>query len=409
MNHHTDISRPRASDVHVIGGGLGGLAAAALVARTGRSVTVHEGRRGLGGQAATDDHHGYRFNRGPHAFYADGDGARVLRSLGISPSGRSPATKDARMVDAERFGVMPGGPFSLLRSPLLGARDKLSLARVLGGIGRLDPSAVASLTVDEWVDGVTDRPRVRRMLHAVIRLATYVNAPGVMSAQVALMQVQLALDGGVLYLDGGWEQLTTALASVPGVEVAEGERITELPDAPCVIVATGGPRAATALTGAEFDVGPPAEVSVLDVGLSRPPQHDFVLGVDPPLYLSNHGFPSGMTPTDRWSVSVAEYLGSTVEPDRDRLRSFLTYAGIVDDAIETERHLHRMPAVTAIATAAAGGLSGRPTGVLGDRPGVFVVGDWVGPRGHLLDAVLASAQDAALAAVAHLDRRLVAR
>ncbi len=409
MNHRIGIPGPSHSDVHVIGGGLGGLTAAALVARAGRSVTVHEGRRGLGGQAATDDHDGYRFNRGPHALYVDGEAARVLRSLGITPSGRSPATRGAQMVDAERIGVAPGGPISLLRSPLLGARDKLSLARVLSGVDRLVPSSVASLTVDEWVDGVTDRPRVRRILHTVIRLATYANVPGVMSAQVALVQVRLALGGGVLYLDRGWQQLTTALASRQGVEVVNDERITELPDAACVIVAIGGPHAATALTGAEFDVGPPAEVSVLDVGLNRPPRHDFVLGVDPPMYLSDHGFPSGMTPTDRWSVSVAEYLAPTTRPDRERLRSFLTHAGIAADTIETERYLHRMPAVTAIATAAGGGLSGRPTGVVADLPGVFVVGDWVGPRGHLLDAVLASAQDAALAAVAHLERRPVAR
>ena len=52
------------ADVHVIGGGLGGLAAAALVARSGRSVVVHEQLGSLGGRAVSDDVNGFRFNRG---------------------------------------------------------------------------------------------------------------------------------------------------------------------------------------------------------------------------------------------------------------------------------------------------------------------------------------------------------
>ncbi len=404
MTHHIDrIHRPR-SDVHVIGGGLGGLAAAALVARAGLSVTVHESRNRLGGQAATDSHDGYLFNRGPHAFYVDGDGARVLRAIGICAAGRAPVTTGMRMVAADRVGVAPSGPGSLLRSRLLGPRDKLALAHVLGRLDRVDPRSVATIAVDEWVDGATDRPRVRQILHAVIRLATYSNAPAVLSAEVALMQVQLALGGGVLYLDGGWEQLVRGLAAVPGLDVVRSDRLTELPDAATVIVAVGGPRATAAMTGADFEVGPAAEVSVLDVGLTRAPRHDFVLGIDPPMYLSNHGIPSAMTPTNRSSVTVAEYLTPTASPDRGRLRDFLDHAGIEPETIETERYLHRMPAVTAIATAAAGGLGGRPSGTVAARPGVFVVGDWVGPRGHLLDAVLASAEDAARRAVAHLDR-----
>ncbi len=64
-----------------------------------------------------------------------------------------------------------------------------------------------------------------------------------------------------------------------------------------------------------------------------------------------------------------------------------------------------MTTVSAIATAASGGLAGRPPVAVPDRDGVFVVGDWVGPTGHLADAVLASARTAADAAIAHLSTR----
>ena len=68
-----------------------------------------------------------------------------------------------------------------------------------------------------------------------------------------------------------------------------------------------------------------------------------------------------------------------------------------------------MTTVTAIATAERGGLAGRADVTVADRPGVFVVGDWVGRRGHLTDAVLASAEEAATAAIRHVERRPVGR
>ena len=405
MTHQHDSSSRPPSDVHVIGGGLGGLAAAALVARAGRTVTVHEGRKRLGGRGTTDSKDGFRFNQGPHALSRSGEAHRVLRSLGIEPSGRAPVTKGAVMADRDRVGLAPGGPASLLRSPMLGWRDKAALGWALASLGRLEPADLASVTVSEWVDRLSSRDRVREIIQAVIRLATYTNAPDDLSAEVALTQLQLSLGDGVVYLEHGWNQLVEALTSVPGVRFEHGDHVGTLPHAPCVIIATGSPQAAEGLLGTGFDVGPPAEVSVLDVGLAKAPRHDFVLGIEPPIYLSNHGFPEGMTPADAWSVSVAEYLRTGADPDRDRLRTFLAHAGIDTETILTERYLHRMTAVTAIATAEAGGLRGRPTATVPGRPGVFVVGDWVGPRGHLLDAVLASAEDAALAAMSHLERR----
>jgi hypothetical protein len=40
---------------------------------------------------------------------------------------------------------------------------------------------------------------------------------------------------------------------------------------------------------------------------------------------------------------------------------------------------------------APGGLAARPAVAVAEHPGAFVVGDWVGPTGLLLDAVAASA------------------
>ncbi len=400
--------------VHVVGGGLAGLTAAAFVARAGRPVIVHEQRRRLGGRATTDERGGFRFNQGPHALYAGGPAHRILAELGIRPTGLRPPTKGTRMVVGGEAHRAIGGPASLAASTMLGTRDKAHLGRVLLRIGKLDPTAAAGLTVNEWIADLTDRERAAQTMHALVRLTTYVNAPATLSAEVAISQLQYALSASVTYLDGGWEQLVGRLRDT--VTEAGGTIVTEsspmeLPDAGAVVVAVGSPQAAFAIVGRVFDHGPSSEAAVLDLALAAPPAHPFVLGIDEPFYLSEHGGPAGMSPPGRASLSLAQYLapeGDTwSEPDRARLRSFARHAGVSDDQILDERYLHRMATVTSIATAAHGGLAGRPAIAVPDRPGVFVAGDWVGPVGHLADAALASAREAARSAVAHLDRSVV--
>ena len=61
-------------------------------------------------------------------------------------------------------------------------------------------------------------------------------------------------------------------------------------------------------------------------------------------------------------------------------------------------HRRFLPAITvmhAMATAHQGGTAGRPDPQVEDVPGLYVVGDWVGAEGLLVDASLASARRAA--------------
>jgi hypothetical protein len=395
----------RDATVHVIGGGLGGLAAAALVARSGRSVVVHEQRGRLGGRATTDDRRGYRFNQGPHALYLGGEAAAVLRDLGVPTPGRTPASNGTRMALGGDLFLAPGGVGSLLRTRIIGLREKLELASLMTRLPRLASAEFAERTVNEWLDELTDRDRVRALLHAIVRLTSYTNAPDQLSAEVAIRQVQLGLGSGVRYLDGGWERLVERLAGVVmdnGGEIRCDDAMDLVPDAAAVIVAVGGPAQTAAVTGYPYRGGVAAEAAVLDIALAQAPTHRFVIGVDEPVYLSDHGSPDGMCPPGGASVSLAQYLAPGDQPDRGLLESFADRAGIAASHILDERYLHRMTTVSAIATAASAGFAGRPPVAVPDRDGVFVVGDWVGPTGHLADAVLASALDAARAAIAHV-------
>jgi hypothetical protein len=400
------------AEVHVVGGGLGGLAAAALVGRSGHRVVVHEQRGRMGGRATTDQRHGFRFNQGPHALYLGGEAAAVLRDVGVSPRGVSPPTRGVRMLRGDELHLAPGGIGSLLRTRLLGPRDKVETARLLTALPRVRAAEFAELTVNEWVDRCTDRPRVSALLHAIVRLSTYTNAPHHLSAEVAIHQLQLALGEGVWYLDGGWNRLVDALADIVvgvGGEIRTADAAYEVPDVPAVIVAVGGPAHAAAVTGHPYPDGFAAYASVLDLALDRPPVHPFVVGIDEPLYLSDHGIAAGMCPDGKANVSLAHYLAPEETPDRDRLSAFAMRSGIVAEQVLDDRYLHRMTTVSSIATARAGGLAGRASVRVPDRPGVFVVGDWVGGHGHLADAVMASARSAAHAALAHLSERRAVR
>lgn len=393
------------SDVHVIGGGLAGLTAAALVSRAGLTVTVHDARTRLGGQATTDVRHGFAFDLGAHALYRGGAAERVLRRLGIDPQGAVPPRRGAMGRRRGEVHPLPGGPWSLLRTGLLSPRDRAETARLLLRLPRLRPSDHGGETVAGLLDRHTDRPAVRDLALALVRLTSYVDQPDALSADAALTQLRTALTTGVWYLAGGWEQLVRRLLATPGVQFAGGDRVTELPDAPAVIVAVGGPAATARLTGRPLPDAVPADVSVLDVGLRRAPRHRFVLGVDEPFCLTNQALAAGRAPTGGAALASVAYLRPGAPPvDETDLEAFVRSAGFDDDDVVTRRYLRRMTAVTAIPTADAGGLAGRPPVADPDRPGVFVAGDWVGPEGHLADAVFASAEAAARAAISLLAR-----
>ena len=73
-------------------------------------------------------------------------------------------------------------------------------------------------------------------------------------------------------------------------------------------------------------------------------------------------------------------------------------AGVDWSNVQEERFLRRMTVVGATPSPAAGGLAGRPGIDSTGLAGVYVAGDWVGPRGWLADGSLASGEAAGIAA-----------
>ena len=201
----------RSSPTLVIGGGLAGLATAAYLARAGRAVRLLERTDQLGGRAATRVVSGFHFNLGPHALYARGHARRVFAELGVAVEGRMPSQRGLVALDKGRRHLLPTGPGALLRTRLLGWRDKLETLRFLAGLPRVEAKRFEELTMKQWLERHITGVQVRALVAALIRLTTYTHAPELLGAAAAIRQLQLAVAGNVLYIDDGWQSLVAGL------------------------------------------------------------------------------------------------------------------------------------------------------------------------------------------------------
>ena len=138
------------SDVAVVGGGLSGLVAAATVAQAGRSVTVYEARGDFGGQARSVVRNGFTLNQGPHALYRGLAGETILTELGVDLLGGEPPIEGS-LVFGGQVEIAPAGPSSLLRTKALSLRGKLQIGALLGRLPKVDATAFAATTVNEWI------------------------------------------------------------------------------------------------------------------------------------------------------------------------------------------------------------------------------------------------------------------
>ena len=141
--------------VVVVGGGLSGLSVAFRLRQAARniSVTVLEPELRAGGNVGTEDHHGFRVERGPNGFLDRTPSVpRLCHDLGLSDR-LLPASEGARknrflFLDG-RLRKMPRGPLGLLTTPLLSMRGKW---RLLTEAFRRRPEQVpADESVSEFV------------------------------------------------------------------------------------------------------------------------------------------------------------------------------------------------------------------------------------------------------------------
>jgi phytoene dehydrogenase-like protein len=423
------------NDVVVIGGGVAGLASAALIARNGKNVHLFEQSHALGGRAQTKQQDGFYLNLGPHALYRGGRGIEVLRELGIEPHGKVPSVSGAFAVKAGVKHTFPAGAISLFTTSLFGLSAKLEAVRFLASIGKLDGDRFMDMSVSGWLDRTISHSEVKEFVLAAFRVATYTNAPELMSAGTAIEQLKKAFDKSVLYLDGGWQTLVDGLRDVAvrsGVTIETGVRVevvtrnsagavngVRLMDGRTIetstVIVAASPEAAVRLVAdgrqtsllRMADSAIPVRAACLDVALNSLPitKTTFALGMDRPLYLSVHSATAELAPERAALIQTAKYLPPDDDDSAEDVERELEQILDLVQPGWRERLIHRrflpeMTVMNALPLARLDGTRGRPNPEVKDVPGLFIAGDWVGTEGLLVDAALSSAREAAAIVVA---------
>lgn len=398
----------RRADVAVIGGGLAGHVAAVTAARAGARVVLVEARREPGGRARTDEVDGHLVNHGAHALYTHGPGARILREMGVTWTGRAPRqsglawSSEGERVPARRVGAIGGrhGAIALKRVVMPGRRR-----------GDAEGRSMA-----DWLDrNVPDAGR--DVAEMAVRTATYAADLAALDAGAALRQLDLGRRG-VAYLDGGWRTLIGSLGvqadaaevvrltgRVERIVVGDGDHEVVVRDGPtlragAVVVATGGADNASRLLPESARLrrwaaeARPVLAACLDLALEAGLGHRGPLyGLGEPTYLVDHSRSAALAPDggrvlhglvyepamrpDIDPRAHLEAMADRVAPgwrDRTVRATFRQQMVVAHDRPRPDLHPTEGPQVE-----------------VGDVPRVMVAGDWITRSGMLADAAITSA------------------
>ena len=296
------------TDVLVVGAGIAGLTAAALLAREGLAVVLLEAHRQSGGCAGT-------FRRGPYVFdvgatqvaglEANGIHARLFARLGVPPPAATPLDpgcvvdladglppvalwRDPKRWREERERQFPGsGTFWALcdrlqratwafadRDPILPPRSWWDLGQLLGALdagvlatGVLTASTVADLLLLTGAASGPGGARLRRFLDLQLRLYSQEPADRTAALYGATVLSVVQEPRGLWHLAGSMQALSTALEealAAAGGELRLRQRVCRLRppqgrDAPWRVEGLGSG-------------GAPFSLAAREVVLSLPPQ-----------------------------------------------------------------------------------------------------------------------------------------
>ena len=228
----------------IIGAGIGGLGAAALLAQAGHSVSVFERNEVLGGRAGVFEADGFRFDMGPSWYLMPDVFKRFFASLGedvdqkldlvrLDPSYRVffegtedpvdvPAALDGAVAVAES--IEPGsGPAFRSYVERVGRQYRLVVDRYLyremsSPLSLIDRHAASALrtlplygSIDGYVGKYFKNPRLRQLLEYTL---VFLGASPYEAPALYAMMAHVDFGLGVYYPQGGIGKLVEAVAQM---------------------------------------------------------------------------------------------------------------------------------------------------------------------------------------------------
>ena len=200
-------------DVLVIGAGMGGLCAAALLSHAGYRTLVAERLPRIGGRCSTIEYKGFKCAAGAIGPEMGGLLEETFRQVGAEFDVR-PAGPPAYLINGEICEVPPKGGFRALFSAA--TKDQAELERVMGAIsGALSwmlPSETISLR--EWLLQFTRNESILGIFQAMVSATTMLNADELPAREYFLFLKKLRGYRGFGFCPGGSIALPRALAGV---------------------------------------------------------------------------------------------------------------------------------------------------------------------------------------------------
>ena len=206
-------------DAIVLGSGVGGSCAAALLANEGYKVLLAEKRAYLGGRFSTSDHDGYLCATGGLAVQVGGPIEKVCAQIGIE-SGVRPASRSAWWIDGQFHEISATG--GSLRATIRKVAESEDESRRVSGalndaLNWLEPTD--ALSFRDWLNQYTTNPRIHGLFQSTIASLLTVNSwelPAPECFKVARNIAPLRFGyvvGGSLKL---WERMTDFVRSRGG-------------------------------------------------------------------------------------------------------------------------------------------------------------------------------------------------
>jgi len=415
----------RTYDTAVIGGGIAGLVTAIELAQAKQSVIVLERLADTGGRAMTIHRNGAWFNLGAHALYRDGVAYRTFQEWGFSMKGGTPPRSGVGILKQELY-PLPANLLHLLSSRLLSVGGKMELAKLLAGLTKLDHRAMPHISLREWVEEEIGDDMVRKFFYAISRTSTYANDPDFQLIGPVIQQLQYSFKSSVVYLDGGWKTLVDQLvdkARSLGVTVQHHRQVTEIQHADGrvqgvrfaegetlpvrQVVSTASPAETYKLVPQADQTSllcwknqaRPLTAAAMDLSLRRlpVPNRDAALGLDQPVYFSNHSRVAKLSDDGSIVVHLLKYQPpgeSDAKADERLLEATMSllHPGWQQEVISRQY----LPKITVSADYLhKGRVDMYPGPAVPEIDGLYVAGDWASHGEVLVDASVASSKRAA--------------